>query len=129
MLATRPVTTVTFPGQEDHVPAVRAYVRVLYEDHPRLDDLLLILTELITNAVRHTRSGERGGAVTVNVLGPPYEPRFEIQDQGGKAHSEPRHRDPADAEGGYGLRLVEALASRWGADSWPGGTRTWFEIR
>jgi anti-sigma regulatory factor (Ser/Thr protein kinase) len=40
---------------------------VLGEHHPAVDDALLIASELVTNAVVHTRSGEPDGSLTVSV--------------------------------------------------------------
>jgi anti-sigma regulatory factor (Ser/Thr protein kinase) len=93
------------------------------------------VSELCTNAIRHTRSGN-GGVFTVEVL----RPRdgvacVAVTDAGGGG--EPRLRSgsrrfeglldyPADvsdlAEGGRGLALVAALTSRWGYQpAGPGG--------
>jgi hypothetical protein len=31
--------------------------------------------------------------------------------------------------GGLGIRIVDAIADRWGADDHHGGKRVWFEMR
>ena len=36
-------------------------------------------------------------------------------------------RDPMRTDGGYGLYLVEKVASRWGVDS-TSPTKVWFEL-
>ena len=106
------------------VPAVRHWasrqVRQVL-DGDRLDVFLLLLTELVTNAVRHTR----GARVQVELLvdgtvvaavydDSPEEPR-------------PRRAAPDDTSG-RGLALVERLADRWGTDRLRNGNRVWFQV-
>jgi anti-sigma regulatory factor (Ser/Thr protein kinase) len=122
------VLMLMFPGGDDQVPAVRGYIRALFREHSRLDDLLLILTELLTNALRHTRSGDKDGMVSLTVLDTDATTRFEVIDQGGESRPEPRADLPDDSESGYGLGLVTFLASGWDAVPWGEGTKTWFEI-
>ncbi len=75
---------------------------------PALDDVLVLVSEVASNAVKHTASGD-GGAFEVAVWVTGGSVRVEIGDQGGA--SEPRLADdgPADAlTGGRGLRIVDA---------------------
>ncbi|MGI8336791.1 ATP-binding protein [Actinomadura scrupuli] len=122
------ILMLMFPGLDAHVPAVRGYLRAVFRDHSRLDDLLLLLTELLTNALRHTRSGGKDGMVTLAVLDTGAAARLEVIDQGGKTRPELRTDPPEESESGYGLGLVTGLASGWGAVPWGEGTKTWFEI-
>ncbi len=39
----------------------------------------------------------------------------------------PRPRDPGSTRDGYGLYLLEKVATRWGVDS-AGDTKVWFEL-
>ncbi|WP_326641149.1 hypothetical protein OG884_00985 [Streptosporangium sp. NBC_01755] len=50
---------VDLPAQVAAVPQARRYVRDLLDgvNHPHADDALLLLTELVTNSVRHSDSG------------------------------------------------------------------------
>ncbi len=91
---------------------------------PHLDDVLLVASEVLTNAIRH---GE--GPLVVQVWPGPDVLRVEVVDHGPVAPMRPRERGEGD-EGGWGLHIVEALASRWGvAPVEPGpGKRVWFEV-
>jgi anti-sigma regulatory factor (Ser/Thr protein kinase) len=82
----------------------------------------LLLSEVVTNAVRH------GDGETIRVLldaAQDGELRCEVVDEG---HGfVPKARDkPTTAEGGWGLHLVETLSRRWGVRE--GSTHVWFEL-
>jgi anti-sigma regulatory factor (Ser/Thr protein kinase) len=81
-------------------------------------DAVLVVSELVTNAVLH---GE--GAITIAVELRDDDVRVEVSDVG---VGQPRVRPPADDEGngGRGLRIVEAVASDWGVDGSPQGPTT-----
>jgi anti-sigma regulatory factor (Ser/Thr protein kinase) len=92
---------------------------------PTRGDLLLLVSELVTNAVRHAEVGpDRSLRVEGVRLGPRV--TIEVTDPGSgfdmvlPARSEP---------GGWGLVLVDRLAERWGVNRTPAGTRVWFEMR
>jgi anti-sigma regulatory factor (Ser/Thr protein kinase) len=86
--------------------------------------LILLVSEVVSNAVRHS-------------CGPPDAPiqlvasfgaetiRLVVTDAGNGFT--PRPRDPGRTHDGYGLYLLEKVATRWGVDS-RGGTRVWFEL-
>jgi anti-sigma regulatory factor (Ser/Thr protein kinase) len=89
-------------------------------------DGLLLLTELINNAVIH---GSRGplDEISVDVFDWGTRVRVEVRDDGaGFTWREPPD-DPARATG-YGLVLVEAVADRWGIDTSSDQTCVWFEL-
>jgi anti-sigma regulatory factor (Ser/Thr protein kinase) len=58
-----------FPGRADQAGQARRWVRALLPEGCELaaDDAELVLAELFANAIRHTRSGDEGGTVTVAV--------------------------------------------------------------
>jgi two-component sensor histidine kinase len=90
---------------------------------PDLDHTVCLLTsEIVTNAVRHADLGEDDRIIVAARLTPDYA-RVEVRDNGSGFDPELRH----DAAG-YGLRLMDMLASRWGVDRDGGGTRVWFEV-
>jgi anti-sigma regulatory factor (Ser/Thr protein kinase) len=88
----------------------------------RMRDVRLLVSELVTNAVRHAE----GAAVRliVSVVGGVL--RVEVHDPGRGFEVRPPPDDPLRASG-WGLVLVEELADRWGVDRTP-RTRVWFEM-
>jgi len=80
-------------------------------DDPALSDAVLLVSELVTNAVRHGPVLEREFEVAVTALadGSCF---IEVSDEG---FAEPRLRTVAEwEEAGRGLHLVESLAEAWG---------------
>jgi serine/threonine-protein kinase RsbW len=79
---------------------------------PVADDVVLAASELITNAITHSRSGAPGGLFTVRVrLRPGRDIRVEVDDEGGQWEVR-----VCDHEHGRGLTVVAALAgdANWG---------------
>src|SRR3954454_10299933 len=99
-----------------HAPrAARAVVgRVLGERVAAvvLERAKLVMSELVTNSVRHSGGGAGAGAV-VRVCPVPGGFWLEVEDSG---HDGAVERTPANPEagGGYGLLLVDALSEQWG---------------
>jgi anti-sigma regulatory factor (Ser/Thr protein kinase) len=92
---------------------------------PVLHTAELLVSELVTNSVRHARmpvgaSLEVRTEVDDDVL------RVEVFDPGSGREVAPRKPD-VEHGGGFGLVLVERLARRWGAET-NAGTRVWFEL-
>jgi anti-sigma regulatory factor (Ser/Thr protein kinase) len=97
----------TYPGMTTHIRAVRADLRGLLGDCPALDDVVLCASELATNAVRHSRSGLRGGTFTMRVtVVRGVSIRIDVRDDGG-----PWSPALADPDRHYGLDIVKALAA------------------
>ena len=129
-----PITwwTRDFPGSTDQVREVRRWVEDLLPDCDPLADVLLIASELCTNAVMHTRSGEPGRQFSVDVEWTPASVRIVIGDQGSP-------RVPAIGartgdttrthESGRGLRLVDELADDWGTASRAGRRWVWADLQ
>lgn len=74
------------------------------------DTALLVVSELVTNAVVHTG----GQLVACELLNRAEQLRITVRDQG-SAPTGPRVRRVAEEERGRGLLLVEAVSSAWGA--------------
>jgi anti-sigma regulatory factor (Ser/Thr protein kinase) len=92
------------------------------------EDVALLMTELITNSVKHA-GPDAGDHIDVDVAVMPDRIRVDVRDGGpGFKH---RGRDPdADHALHWGLHLIEALADRWEIVSGTGaaGTVVWFEV-
>jgi len=84
----------------------------------------LLVSELVTNSVRHGGSGA-DDAIGLEVVLSPSTLRVEVSDSGPGFQPAPARPGPDDA-GGRGLYLVDSLADRWGSAD--GGTRVWFEV-
>jgi anti-sigma regulatory factor (Ser/Thr protein kinase) len=93
-----------------------------FADHPRLDDLLLCLSEVVTNAVLHAGPPIE---VTGGVVGSK-KVRVEVSD-GSKVTPIQRH-PPHSSPTGRGLNLLDRLTSAWGVDITNTGKTVWFEI-
>jgi anti-sigma regulatory factor (Ser/Thr protein kinase) len=89
-----------------------------------LDDVRLLVSELITNSLRHAglRPGDR---VLLRAGVESDQLRVEVHDPG--RHGPPKPRTPGEHGGGYGLYLLEQIAQRWGIER-DGGTLVWFEL-
>jgi two-component sensor histidine kinase len=87
------------------------------------DTVLLLVSELVTNAVRHAATPFD---VTVLVEGPAVTVAVVDHD---RSHL-PRVQNPTpEATSGRGLRIVQALSSSWGTESLDGDLkRVWFRV-
>ncbi|MFJ3547522.1 ATP-binding protein [Streptomyces sp. NPDC090114] len=119
-----------FPGLPRKVAEARDFVAALLEDEGSgpVDDALLIVSELATNAVRHTRSGWYGGWFLVVVGFDDDVVRIEVIDAGGDREPLLRSVNSDVEEGGRGLLLVTACAKDWGVQDRPGGRCIWAEL-
>jgi two-component sensor histidine kinase len=86
-----------------------------------LENLLLLVSELVTNGIVHGRDHDDGSIMLD--LGLNSTLRFAVVDHGPGFPT----RAALDRDGGWGLRLVERLADRWGVERTREGTRVWFE--
>lgn len=84
-------------------------------------DLALVATELVANAIRHA-----GTEVVLRLLPVENGVRLEVGD-GSTRPLQPRAAD-AEAEGGRGLLLVDALSTQYGVQADPLGKRVWVEL-
>ncbi|GAA2088832.1 ATP-binding protein [Actinomadura alba] len=102
-----------FSGGAEEVATARRLVAMLLQDCDALDDVLLAADELVVNALRHTKSGQPGGSVTLEIDRSPHTVAITVTDQGGP--TEPVAVEATElAESGRGLRTVSVLADRWG---------------
>lgn len=86
------------------------------------EDVALLTSELVSNAVRHART-------PFEVLVDRTEDRIRVT-VSDESPDPPTVLDPApDEVGGRGLVLVSKLSHRWGFESRPNGKAIWFEVR
>ncbi|MFB6985034.1 ATP-binding protein [Streptomyces sp. NPDC056230] len=113
------------------VPLVRQFVREALVDwacESRADDVLLCVSELVTNALLHGVPPGRGFRVQLHLEPADGVLRVEVHDSG-DGEVRPVAADPApDAEGGRGLLLVAALADKWGVGDRDPGKVVWCEF-
>ena len=86
-------------------------------------DASLMTSELVMNSVQHGADDLVGIELSLQAGGKRL--RVEVSELAGK--SVPQRREPDDS-GGYGLMLVDTLASRWGTEESDGVRHTWFEL-
>ena len=128
---TQPVRRVDFrlPGGPEAAADAREWLAAVHEPlPPSLEaNVSLLLTELVTNAVRHG-GARHGEPVTVTIEHWPGLLRVSVSDPGrGFRWRPPDPRRPPE-EGGYGLVLVDRMARRWGVEPSDDSTTVWFEL-
>ncbi len=96
-------------------------------DRGMASDAELIVSELVTNSVRHAGAGS-DRMVTVGLALLDRYLRITVTDPG--SHLEPRLlAATADGLGGHGLRLVEQLSAAWGVGrDAVGATQVWCDL-
>ena len=92
---------------------------------PQQHAFLLVLTEVVTNAIRH--GAPPGGEIRIAVTPKDDYLCVQVTDAGAGFVPHPGAME-ADDEGGFGLFLVEQLTRRWGMTRETGHTRVWFEL-
>jgi anti-sigma regulatory factor (Ser/Thr protein kinase) len=117
-------TILTLERTSDAPRQARESVRNLsaFIGADRVDDATLLVSELVTNAVKY---GPEHEAIKLIVASDEDRTRFTVHDLGFGPLPEMRELDDP-APGGHGLRLVDALADGWGTER--GSTRVWFEL-
>jgi anti-sigma regulatory factor (Ser/Thr protein kinase) len=90
------------------------------------DDVLLLLSELVSNAVLHAGAGPER-PLQVQVLRGPRWVIVTVSDEGPGFTWRPTP-ERGNESGGWGLFLVDQIADCWGVECTASGTRVWFEI-
>jgi anti-sigma regulatory factor (Ser/Thr protein kinase) len=122
------VGRLVLPGRPEHVSEARRFVAQTIRDDPHADAAVLLTSEVVTNAVTHSKSRLPGGTVAVMVARNPSGLLVTVTDNGSDSGVPVvSHRD--GAEHGNGLLLVETLADVWGYLRNPARTTVWFRFR
>ena len=91
------------------------------------ENLELLVSELVTNSIRHARLGPEEW-VELTVTSSPETLRAEVADPG-PGFDPPAHPTPRPGhEGGMGLFFLDRLADRWGVRREDDANCVWFEI-
>jgi len=118
-------SSVELPGQLTTPGVARRFAARALRGTPHAgllsDDVALLVSELVTNAVLHTDA-----SLTLTVETSRYLVRIEIRDSGPDLFALP---PTEDAERGRGLPIVDRLAHAWGVDQIIDGKLVWAELR
>ncbi|MER6122685.1 ATP-binding protein [Streptomyces sp. NPDC001795] len=131
----RQVRTLSFDGESGVVPLARDFARqALYawgwlpaataDQRAAAEDVLLVVSELVTNACLHAEGPEELRiACDTKVL------RIEVSDKG-SGQPAPRTPHRAGRPGGHGMFIVQRLCLDWGVVRTPGvaGKTVWAEL-
>lgn len=139
---------IMLPGFSSMVPVARMALRNLLPGCPRVDDAELIVSELATNAVRHSTS--RGSQFELSLDVNPGRLRIELRDGGAFGYPPPtplaappfptppwttlyeedqhRDRDAELEEYGFGLALIRSACDEWGHSRYPDYAVWWAEL-
>jgi anti-sigma regulatory factor (Ser/Thr protein kinase) len=108
------------------VPSARRLVAAVlagWEARHDPEDVALLVTELVTNVIDHV-GGE--AAITLELALSDGWLRISVAD-GSSVRPVVRELSTENPRG-RGLRLVQAIADRWGAEDHEGGKQIWFEL-
>ena len=109
-----------FPGCPEQVTAARRWAEALAGAWGAAGaDAGLAVSELVTNALQHTRSGQPRGMITVAIAADPGGVTIHVHDLGASNGQVPRLRPTTVdldglADSGQGLQIVAAIGVEWG---------------
>jgi two-component sensor histidine kinase len=121
-LSDHPVFLTLAPQSDSAATARHFALRVTdgeLEERQR-DDMELLVSELVSNAVLHART-----AVQLMLCREGSGVRVEVSDESPVI---PRRRAQTGASGGFGMRLLAELSHTWGIEVRPHGKTIWFCI-
>ena len=94
-------------------------------DAVMLSDVRLLVSEVVTNSVKHAGAGE-DDSITMEVTIRPDAVRIVVKDLG-EGFEPPTPAPDLEQDAGWGLFLVEQIADGWGVHT-EDGTCVWFEL-
>jgi anti-sigma regulatory factor (Ser/Thr protein kinase) len=123
----RPKQTRTLEALPSAVGEARRWVAAVAGDLLGADqgeNLRLVISEIVTNALRH---GAAGQSIDLAVTAKREFLCVQVTDDGPGLAPRPRALEPEE-DGGFGLFFVEQLTRRWGVTRENRRTRVWFEL-
>ena len=119
--------SIDLPPVATSVPAARHLVKEVLRawevPHDR-EDAALLVTELVANVVDHAR-GDANFTLELSVS----DTGLRIAVIDGSSIRPVVQELSHDRPRGRGMRMVEAIADRWGVEDHKGGKRVWFDLR
>ena len=118
--------SLSLSGDPSSSARCRAFLRSTLEDWQlpgSLDDVLLLTSELCSNAVVHARTD-----MVVRVTWDPVDHVLRVSVRDGSPNLPIVRRQTYLSRSGRGLWLVSTVASRWGVEPLPTGKVVWFEL-
>lgn len=112
-----------FVAEPQAVQAARHHVDELELEGEAGALVTLLVSELVTNSIRHAGGGSIALAVQIDET----KARVEVVDAGAGFAPPPAPSPGEQRPSGWGLYLVERFADRWGVSD-GGPTRVWFEV-
>lgn len=104
--------SITYPSLPVIIPSARLLSHDVLAGSPRVDDIELIVTELITNTIQHVPAGKQGGIFTLTIRTGSTWTSVEVTD----ADDDSRQYNPGiyidSGKSCCGLVIVAALADR-----------------
>jgi anti-sigma regulatory factor (Ser/Thr protein kinase) len=126
MCAITPPTRLTLEMDQTAPRTARHFIQeATCEAHNAsvLDDAMLLVSELVTNAVRYGSPPVTAEIECVGTSGM----RVRVTD-GNTGDVQPRHADTYD-ESGRGLELVDLVSAEWGVEPADSGKAVWFALQ
>lgn len=129
----------SFEGLPERLTAVREFTRRVAGDREGADVMEMVASELASNAIQHSGSGEPGGKFTLQVTDFPDRWQIRVIDEGGPTvphicelpsidKAEDLDHLGDEAEAGRGLAMVAAVSSTWGVIGDQTSRSVWAEI-
>ena len=113
---------LALPARPDAARQARRELLTRGLDEDVSHTVTLLTTELIANALRHSGMDPASDRIVFFGRLAPDLVRIEVGDSG------PGFDPGEHGEGGFGFRLLNKLASRWGCERSGQGFRVWFEV-
>jgi anti-sigma regulatory factor (Ser/Thr protein kinase) len=113
------------PASVPHARRVACELAANYLDDRQYKAFELVVTEVVSNAIRH--GGCPGDQVRLALTAKDGYMCVQVTDTGPGLVPRPGALE-ADADGGFGLFIVEQLTRRWGVTREDNKTRVWFEL-